>query len=47
MRKNETKKDVKKGPEKILNGKFWVDRRAVRNLTDARAAGDFKTVISG
>jgi hypothetical protein len=25
MRKKETKKDVKTGKEKILNGKFWVD----------------------
>ena len=25
MRKQETKKDVKKGQEKMLNGKYWVD----------------------
>jgi hypothetical protein len=25
MRKKETKKDVKTGKEKILNGQFWVD----------------------
>jgi hypothetical protein len=25
MRKKETKKDVRTGKEKILNGKFWVD----------------------
>jgi hypothetical protein len=25
MRKKETKKEVKKGQEKLLNGKYWVD----------------------
>lgn len=25
MRKKEVKKEVKKGPEKMLTGKFWVD----------------------
>jgi hypothetical protein len=25
MRKNETKKDVKKGQDKMFNGKSWVD----------------------
>jgi len=29
MRKKETKKDVKTGKEKILNGKFWVDPMCV------------------